>query len=253
MPADHVHFNGSVNLDDAESVMREIASRIPSGLRRIPDGETGDRGNWIYFQLRSSCSCPGWCRRGPGCGGRSTSSCRSARGRQDGSGAGELAGPRLCRCLPGVYKVLPRGRAYLASVRFGSVPDPLASISGYIVPEQQRALLDSYEQACSPTWVLLAAVRPMVAVQWDVAVSSASWRDLRARRRAGLRRDHRCPGAVRGPGAAGILSACICATGTMATSQAAESLALQVGCSRRPEGGGREASELRLCRAAGPA
>ena len=47
----HVHFNGSVNLADAESVMRKIASRVPSGLRRIPDGETGDRGNWIFFQL----------------------------------------------------------------------------------------------------------------------------------------------------------------------------------------------------------
>jgi hypothetical protein len=52
MPADHVHFNGSVNLGDAESVMREIASRVPSGLRRIPDGETGDRGGWIFFQLQ---------------------------------------------------------------------------------------------------------------------------------------------------------------------------------------------------------
>ena len=52
MPADHVHFNGSVNLADAESVMREIAARVPSGLRRIPDGETGDRGNWIFFQLQ---------------------------------------------------------------------------------------------------------------------------------------------------------------------------------------------------------
>ena len=58
MPADHVHFNGSVNLDDAESVMREIASRIPSGLRRIPDGETGDRGNWIYFQLQKFLQLP---------------------------------------------------------------------------------------------------------------------------------------------------------------------------------------------------
>ena len=31
MPADHVHFNGSVNLADAESVMREIAARVLSG------------------------------------------------------------------------------------------------------------------------------------------------------------------------------------------------------------------------------
>jgi hypothetical protein len=34
MPPSHAHFNGSVNLPDAETVMREIASRVPSGLRR---------------------------------------------------------------------------------------------------------------------------------------------------------------------------------------------------------------------------
>ena len=41
MPPDHVHFNGSVNLADAGSVMREIVSLILVGLRRIPDRETG--------------------------------------------------------------------------------------------------------------------------------------------------------------------------------------------------------------------
>jgi len=49
-PPDHAHFNGSVNLADADSVTREIAVRVPSGLRRIPDEETGDRGSWIVFQ-----------------------------------------------------------------------------------------------------------------------------------------------------------------------------------------------------------
>lgn len=52
MSVDHVHFNGSVNLADAESVMRAVFSRVPSGVRRIPDGETGDRDNWISFQLQ---------------------------------------------------------------------------------------------------------------------------------------------------------------------------------------------------------
>lgn len=52
MPPGHVHCNGSVNLADAESVMREIAMRVPSGLRRIPDGETADRGNWIVSQFQ---------------------------------------------------------------------------------------------------------------------------------------------------------------------------------------------------------
>jgi hypothetical protein len=52
MPPDRDHFNGSVNLDDAEPVMREIVSPIPVGLRRIPGGETGDRADWIFFQLQ---------------------------------------------------------------------------------------------------------------------------------------------------------------------------------------------------------
>jgi len=52
MPPTHAHFNGSVNLADSESVMREIVSRVPSGLRRVPDGETGDRSNWISFQMQ---------------------------------------------------------------------------------------------------------------------------------------------------------------------------------------------------------
>ena len=65
MPPDHVHFNGSVNLADAGSVMREIVTRVPSGLRRIPDGETGDRGNWIYFQLQKFLPLPWLVRARP--------------------------------------------------------------------------------------------------------------------------------------------------------------------------------------------
>ena len=52
MPPTAVHFNGSVNLPDGETVMREISSRIPNGVRRMTDGETGDRGYWIHFQIQ---------------------------------------------------------------------------------------------------------------------------------------------------------------------------------------------------------
>ena len=58
MPPTHAHFNGSVNLADGESVMREIAARVPSGLWRVPDGETGDRGNWIFFQMQKFLQSP---------------------------------------------------------------------------------------------------------------------------------------------------------------------------------------------------
>ena len=36
MPPDHDHVNGSVNLDDAGSVIREIVSPAPVVLWRIP-------------------------------------------------------------------------------------------------------------------------------------------------------------------------------------------------------------------------
>src|ERR1043165_3001450 len=59
MPPTSVHFNGGVNLADTETVMREIASRVPAGVRRIPDGETGPRQQWIFFQLEKFWQTPG--------------------------------------------------------------------------------------------------------------------------------------------------------------------------------------------------
>src|SRR5580692_11549212 len=123
MPPDHVHFNGSVNLADAGSVMREIVARVPSGLRRIPDGETGDRGNWIYFQMQKFLQSP---------------SLVPAR-------------PLDAEAYLGSYETFSALREegiIPAGVRFQvEYPTPLASIGGYIVPEQQQALLGSYEQA----------------------------------------------------------------------------------------------------------
>ena len=50
MPPSSVHFNGSVNLPDAETVMREISARVPDGVRRMTDGETGERNYWIVTE-----------------------------------------------------------------------------------------------------------------------------------------------------------------------------------------------------------
>jgi hypothetical protein len=58
MPPSSVHFNGSVNLPDPETVMREIAARIPTGVLRMTDGETGERGYWVDFQLQKFLAMP---------------------------------------------------------------------------------------------------------------------------------------------------------------------------------------------------
>ncbi len=178
MPADHVHFNGSVNLDDAESVMREIASRVPSGLRRIPDGETGDRGNWIFFQFQKFVQLP-WLVPARPLGAPDGEYEQLPQLRlADGADPAQVSWPDLG--YADAYLESYRAFAALreqgvipAGVRFQvEYPTPMASISGYIVPEQQQALLDSYERAMFADLGRLLAAVPAgeVAVQWDVAV-----------------------------------------------------------------------------------
>ena len=178
MPPTHAHFNGSVNLADTESVMREIVSRVPVGLRRIPDGETGDRGNWILFQMHKFLQSPAL-----------------VLVQQGDGGAGDYEQTPRLRLADGIDPAQMRwpdigyADAYLASydtfaalreqgvipdgVRFQvEYPTPLASIGAYIVPEQQAALLGSYEQAMFADLGRVLAAIPLdeAAVQWDVAV-----------------------------------------------------------------------------------
>jgi hypothetical protein len=178
MPADHVHFNGSVNLADAGSVMREIASRVPSGLRRIPDGETGDRGNWIMFQLQKFLQIPSLVPAQPLDAAEGEYEQLPQLRLADGADPAEVAWPDLgyAGAYLESYETFAALRAQgviAAGVRFQvEYPTPLASISGYIVPEQQQALLGSYEQAMFADLSRLLAAVPHdeVAVQWDVAV-----------------------------------------------------------------------------------
>ncbi len=44
------HLVGSVPLSDTESVLRTVAGQLGRHLKRIPDGETGDRWRWIFWQ-----------------------------------------------------------------------------------------------------------------------------------------------------------------------------------------------------------
>ena len=51
MPSNRTaHLVGSIPLPDAETVFRTVSQALGSFIRRIPDGETGDRSRWIWFQ-----------------------------------------------------------------------------------------------------------------------------------------------------------------------------------------------------------
>src|SRR3979490_1134099 len=47
---DRLHLIGSIPLDNSEQVFRRLADELGAFLRCIPDGETGERSRWVYFQ-----------------------------------------------------------------------------------------------------------------------------------------------------------------------------------------------------------
>jgi hypothetical protein len=178
MPPDHVHFNGSVNLADAGSVMREIVARVPSGLRRIPDGETGDRGNWIFFQMQKFLQSPMLVPARPLDAAEGDYEQLPQLRLADGVDPADMSWPDLgyAEEYLGSHKTFSALRedgVIPSGVRFQvEYPTPLASIGGYIVPEQQQVLLGSYERSMFADLDRLLAAIPHdeVAVQWDVAV-----------------------------------------------------------------------------------
>ena len=181
MPPTSVHFNGGVNLADAESVMREIATRVPAGVRRIPDGETGPRQQWIFFQLEKFWQTPGL--------EQAAATDKLAPGYEqmpkvrlaEGAVPDDVAWPDLgyADAYRDSFETFQRLRdegVIPSGVRFQvEYPTPLASINGWVVREDQDRLEPSYERALFADLDRLLAAIPHddLAVQWDVAVEFA--------------------------------------------------------------------------------
>ncbi|MGI9147533.1 MAG: hypothetical protein ACR2IK_13425 [Chloroflexota bacterium] len=177
MPPSNVHFNGGVNLPDAETVMREIATRVPSGVRRIPDGETGDRQQWIWFQLGRFWQTPGLEKAGledQPAGYEQLPKIRLVRG----TDPDHLQWPNLGYADAyaesfGTFSHLQKDGVIPSGVRFQvEYPTPLASINAWVHAKDQPLLEPSYERALFADLDALMARLPhdQIAVQWDVAV-----------------------------------------------------------------------------------
>jgi hypothetical protein len=180
MPPSTVHFNGSVNLPDAETVMREISSRIPAGVRRMTDGETGERNYWILFQVQKFQAMPEFESVGSGQAYETAPDAPSMPQLRlaDGASGDAVKWPDLGYADAygksfQVFDALQADGTIPSGVRFQmQYPTPLASIAGTIVPEDLPSVAASYEAALFADLdrVLAALPHDRCAVQWDVAV-----------------------------------------------------------------------------------
>ena len=169
------HLVGSVPLRSAEDVFRRLSGGLGDRVRRLPDGETGPRADWIVWQYPVLSSRPQF----------------------------EVAPP-----APGSYRALPRLRLRshddAAELRFGSLgyaeaaiasyrtfallkrdgvvpsgcrlqvclPTPLAPVSAFVAEGDQAVVEQAYEAAMVDELAQILGALPseQLALQWDTNV-----------------------------------------------------------------------------------
>jgi hypothetical protein len=170
-----VHLVGSVPLRDAEDVFRAATSILGGRLRRIPDGETGERINWIGWQARFIGSNPHFEMMPPNPTDYAPLPHFKLRSPLSSSEITfeQLGYADAAKASYTVFSQLKQAGLIPASTRFQvSLPTPLAPVVAFIVPRDQAVVEPAYEAAMFAELDQFAAAIPHheLAIQWDVAV-----------------------------------------------------------------------------------
>jgi ubiquinone/menaquinone biosynthesis C-methylase UbiE len=167
-----VHLVGSVPLASAETVFRSVAAEIGDRVRRIPDGETGPRSDWIVWQLPIFTSQPALEIVPPAPGSwRPLPRVRLA----DGAGVETVRFEALGYADAAItsyrtFARLKRDGVVPAACRFQiCLPTPLAPVCAFVVPEHQGRLEPLYEDRllAELELILRDIPRDQLAIQWD--------------------------------------------------------------------------------------
>lgn len=177
MPPVAAHFNGSVNLVDAETVFRELTARVPVGVRRLPDGETGERARWIGYLLPKLLATPGLERVDPEPGVTAYGGNRPTLRLGAGIDPDRVDWPDLGYATSYLesYATFVRLRAegvVPPGVRLQVQYPTALAVGGFFHPQDRARLLPSYRRALFADLDRLIDAVPAadLAVQWDVAV-----------------------------------------------------------------------------------
>ena len=147
-PPRGAHLVGSVPLASAGEVFRAVATALNDHLRRIPDGETGPRSDWIVWQYPVLSSrpqfevvppAPGHYRALPRLRIRDGERAEAITFEALGYAQAAISSYRVFATLKR-DGVIPRGCRFQVSL-----PTPLAPISAFIATENQAALEPVYE------------------------------------------------------------------------------------------------------------
>ena len=145
-----VHLVGSVPLASEEEVFRAATSELGDRLRRVPDGETGPRSDWIVWQYPVLSSRPEFEVAPPAPHSYRALPQLRLRAAEDGK---ELAFEQLGYAEAALssyrtFAVLKRDGVLPRGCRFQvSLPTPLAPISAFVATAGQALVEGAYETA----------------------------------------------------------------------------------------------------------
>jgi len=178
---------GSIPLGNAEEVFRAVTAVVGDRLRRIPDGETGDRRHWVAWQQPVFAHHP------------------DLEPTPTESAVALLSGPQMPTIIqfrvrddvdPGcvqfgqlgyadaaiasytVFAQLKAGGVIPAGTRFQvSLPTPIHPLLLFITASEQSILLASYEAALlrELDQILAAIPGDQLAIQWDAPREVRAW------------------------------------------------------------------------------
>lgn len=172
-----VHLCGSVPLADARTVFSEASRRIGHHLKRIPDGETGVRDNWVVWQLPRIQAHPDLETVPPPSPEYGPSERVQPKPGVEAASIdfGPLGYADAALESWQVFRQLREDGAIPAGVRFQvSLPTPIAVIGAFVAGPQGE-LERRYEARLLEELAAILAGIPAgdLALQWDVAVEFA--------------------------------------------------------------------------------
>jgi hypothetical protein len=178
--SDLLHFVGSIPLKDSEEVFSRLSREVGPWLRRMPDGETGERLAWIRFQQRMLSEHPAMevdrddpplpVKQSDGSVLRDIRRLRLKPGIDPDSVQFDTGYERAALGSWQVFREL-KEKGMLPPVRFQfALPTPLASGLMYVSPNGRERYVRAYERSLMSALARIVSGIPAqdLAIQFDV-------------------------------------------------------------------------------------
>ncbi|WP_428660564.1 hypothetical protein [Reyranella sp.] len=180
-PGERLHLIGSIPLTTSEEVFRTLARELGPHLSRMPDGETGERSRWVYFQgvmLRAHPDMeidptvpPYSFVQWDGKVVREIQQVRFKPGVDPGTVLFETGYDRAAAASYEVFKRLRDSGTITRGTRFQvSLPTPHSSGYLYVSGPARQTYFDVYERSLTAALANIVTSIPAqdLAIQWDV-------------------------------------------------------------------------------------